>query len=506
MKLYKDKKRWKWLLFISAIFIFTFFIFYSNRLINNVVAEERRKISVWADAVSHRAQLVTHTQEFFECIKESERGRAALLAQAIVKIQQANFDEDITFYTNVITSHSSIPSIITDENGNIITVINVDPTISQMRNVREMGERIFDFYSLKVNFHGERYNTVYYSESLIFSDLKVVLDKLIDSYFREVVINMTSVPVVITNACREQVIVFGRTDAIELRKNLPGVLARMEAQNQPIAIQLPDIGHCYVFYEDSSVLQQLRYFPYIQFAVIIVFIIIGYLIFSFARRSEQNQVWVGMSKETAHQLGTPISSLFAWNELLKAELKDQTVPDEIDKDLERLEMIAQRFSKIGSIPEIMPENVTAILEKFLSYIRTRVTSKVEIKFNTNNLSPILPVNKYLLEWVIENLCKNAIDAIDGYGVIIIELSEDDKHIFIDISDTGKGIPLKMHKTIFQPGYTSKKRGWGLGLTLAKRIVEQYHDGKLFVLNSTAGKGTTMRIELHKEVQKKLFTS
>ncbi len=499
MKVYQHKKRWKWLLFCSAMVIFLSFIFYSNLLINNIADEERRKISVWADAISYRAELVLHTEGFFNNVKNSERGRAKLLAQAIQKVQESDLNEDITFYHNVITSHSSIPSIITDEKGNINTTVNVDTTIQKMKNVSEMGERVFDFNRLLVPYHKDKYNVVYYSESVIFSDLKKVLDGLIESFFREVVINMTSVPVVITNEAKNRVITSGRIETEKVRNNLPEILEGMASENPPITIELPSIGICHVFYEDSSVLKQLRFFPYIQLGIIFVFTLVAYLLFSFARKSEQNQVWVGMSKETAHQLGTPISSLLAWNELLKSQDCDPMITKEIQKDLERLETIAQRFSKIGSLPEIKEENLLEVLENFLSYLKSRVSAKVEIKFNSNNLNPILPINKYLFEWVIENICKNSIDAIDGYGVIIIDLSADERHIFIDISDTGKGIPAKRHKEIFEPGYTSKKRGWGLGLTLAKRIIEEYHGGKLFVLSSSPKKGTVMRIELHKEM-------
>jgi signal transduction histidine kinase len=250
--------------------------------------------------------------------------------------------------------------------------------------------------------------------------------------------------------------------------------------------------------DESSVLKQLRYYPFVQLTIIIIFIIAGYLILSFARRSEQNRVWVGMSKETAHQLGTPISSLLAWNELLKEQEVDPAIMKEIEKDVSRLKTIAQRFSKIGSEPELVVENMATVIEEFVEYLQSRISSKVVIKVNRNNVTDFnLPVNKYLFEWVIENLCKNSVDAMNGNGVIIIDLLEDEKNFYIDITDTGKGISSKEGNLIFMPGYSTKQRGWGLGLTLAKRIIKQYHKGKLFVKSSAIGRGTVMRIQFRK---------
>jgi signal transduction histidine kinase len=197
-------------------------------------------------------------------------------------------------------------------------------------------------------------------------------------------------------------------------------------------------------------------------------------------------------------LGTPISSLLAWSELLKEQKVDPAIMKEIDKDVHRLETIAQRFSKIGSEPELEKENIATVIEEFIAYLQSRISSKVAIKVNRNDVKDFnLPINKYLFEWVIENLCKNSVDAMNGNGVIIIDLSEDDKSFFVDITDTGKGIPSNQFKLIFQPGYTTKKRGWGLGLTLAKRIIQQYHKGKLFVKSSIIGRGTVMRIQFRK---------
>jgi signal transduction histidine kinase len=225
---------------------------------------------------------------------------------------------------------------------------------------------------------------------------------------------------------------------------------------------------------------------------------IAYLLFSYARKSEQNQVWVGMAKETAHQLGTPLSSMVAWMELLKLKGLDEETIREIEKDVQRLETITDRFSKIGSAARLEKTDIVAVVHDTVGYIRSRISAKVNFDIKPGLTKQIfVPLNLHLFEWVIENLCKNAVDAMEGNGNVNIEITEDVDHIHIDIADTGKGIPKSRFKTIFRPGYTSKARGWGLGLTLTKRIVENYHAGKIFVKSSTLNKGTIFRIILKK---------
>jgi signal transduction histidine kinase len=272
----------------------------------------------------------------------------------------------------------------------------------------------------------------------------------------------------------------------------------MASQNTPIRIDLADTGIHYIYYQDSFLLTQLKYYPLVQFGVIAVFLLIAYLLFSYARKSEQNQVWVGMAKETAHQLGTPLSSMVAWMELLKLKGLDEDTIREIEKDVQRLETITDRFSKIGSAARLENTDIVAMVYETVNYIRSRVSAKVTFNIQPDAAQQILiPLNTHLFEWVIENLCKNAVDAMEGNGQVNIEITEDTDHIHIDIGDTGKGIPKSRFKTIFRPGYTSKSRGWGLGLTLSKRIVENYHSGRIYVKSSVLNKGTIFRIILKK---------
>lgn len=275
-------------------------------------------------------------------------------------------------------------------------------------------------------------------------------------------------------------------------------LKKMKERVEPIPIELSEDNTQLLYYSESSILRNLRYYPFIQLFVIIVFIVVAYFAFSATQKAEQNQVWVGMSKETAHQLGTPISSLMAWIEILKLQDVDESLIKEFEKDTERLERITERFSKIGSKPELFPANLVEALNSTISYLKTRSSNKVIFKtsFSANDVVET-PLNIALFSWVIENLCKNAIDAMENHGTINIDLHEKGNQILIDITDTGKGVPKSQFKTIFQPGYSTKKRGWGLGLSLAKRIIENYHNGKIFIKWSEIGKGTTFRIVLNK---------
>lgn len=252
-----------------------------------------------------------------------------------------------------------------------------------------------------------------------------------------------------------------------------------------------------ICYDESLMLKRLAVYPYIQLGVVVIFVLIAIFALFATMRAEQNKVWVGLSKETAHQLGTPISSLMAWNEVLKETYPDDVLLPEMEKDIKRLERIAERFSKIGSIPEPKPEDVLEVLNRVVTYMNKRFGSKVKISTHFPDESVIINLIASLFEWVAENLCKNAIDAMEGTGTIDIYVMEDDESVYIEFSDTGKGIAKSNFNSVFKPGFTTKERGWGLGLSLAKRIVEEYHKGKIFVKDSQIGVGTTFRVELPK---------
>jgi signal transduction histidine kinase len=275
-------------------------------------------------------------------------------------------------------------------------------------------------------------------------------------------------------------------------------LGHMENRNEPISIELSDGVFNYLYYRESTLLRQLRIYPYVQLAVILLFIAVAYVAFSSSRSAEQNQVWVGLSRETAHQLGTPTSSLSAWSEIISSRYPGTDIAEELPADVERLVRVSERFSLIGSKPKLHPEDLPALAETTSAYLRKRIASTVELTVvNETTGCNAVPFNPVLLGWVIENLVKNSADAMKGSGKINIRLTETTGEAVIDVDDTGKGIPRKDFKTIFKPGYTTRERGWGLGLSLSKRIIEEYHRGKIFVLRSEPGLGSCMRIILNK---------
>jgi signal transduction histidine kinase len=380
---YERKRIWKILLLTAALGIGGFSLWYTNNLVKALAVQEEKKITLWANATK-------------------------LLI---------NGEGDINFLLDIIKDNETIPTILTDEKGEIITFRNLD--------------------SNRVN------------------DKNYLYDQL----------------------------------------------EKMKLEHEPLKILYDESNqrYNYLYYRNSTVLISLKRYPYIQLGLIAFFAIMSYLALSSSRRAEQNQVWVGMSKETAHQLGTPISSLKEWLNLLKEsdESLKPTILAEVNRDIQRLELITERFSKIGSAPVLKPENLDLVIEKSIAYLQKRVSSKVKFTINILATANWANINIPLFDWVMENLCKNAIDAMNGEGSITINLNHTNEHVYIDVTDTGKGIPRSKLKTVFKPGYTTKKRGWGLGLSLVKRIIHDYHKGKIYVRHSEVGKGTTFRIVLKK---------
>ena len=274
-------------------------------------------------------------------------------------------------------------------------------------------------------------------------------------------------------------------------------IKRLKATNPPIEIKLDETTSQYIYYDNSNLLKMLGYFPYIQLSTIALFLMLVIWAISTDKRAEQDKLWAGLSKETAHQLGTPISSLMAWNEILKTKIgENDIIISEINKDIERLKIITERFSKIGSIPELSKQNISKITEQAVNYMLNRTSKKITYSVEDTSTEHICLISTPLFEWVIENLCKNAIDAMEGKeGSIDFELFNQEDTLIIEVTDSGRGIERGKFKSIFEPGYTTKQRGWGLGLSLAKRIIEEYHEGKIFVKSSELGLGTTFRIEL-----------
>jgi two-component system, sporulation sensor kinase D len=502
VQIYYKKKRWKWLLFGAAVIIITASLWYTNILVKQIAEDERMSINIWANAIQRKARLVNYTKKFFDQIKEEEFKRAQLLAEAYRNFTYEEESTTVEFYRQMMEYNNTIPIILTDAENHILIYKNVDETyLSGISVMTDSLKREFSsFEPIKVPLVKDEYQLLYFKESTIFTELRLVLNDLVESFFSEVVGSSASVPVMITDSSGLHVIESGNLDKNKLKDPdyVSHLIASMSYENDPIEINLPDYGKSYIYYMNSSLMERIMYYPYIMLTIISVFLFISYLLFSTARKSEQNLVWIGMSKETAHQLGTPLSSIMAWIELLKMKGENMEELAEIEKDIKRLEDITERFSKIGSPSKLEDQNLVSVLYESVAYLEPRISKRV--KFHIN-LSPdkdvIVPLNKQLFEWVVENICKNAVDAMNSSGSIKINIEEVNQHVNIDFEDTGKGIHKSQFKSIFHPGFTSKKRGWGLGLSLSRRIIVNYHKGKIFVKSSVIDKGTVIRVVLKK---------
>ncbi|MFT5512548.1 MAG: two-component system, sporulation sensor kinase D [Bacteroidia bacterium] len=375
------------------------------------------KTALFVVAMSIVALSLLYTDNLAENLKEDERTKVALWAEAtrLIATLEAEDDVDITYALSVIRANNSIPVIVTLEDGTVIAHRNIDSASAE--------------------------------------DKMFIQDEI----------------------------------------------KTMKAANEPIVAGLYEDQNIIIYYENSILFTKLKLYPYAQLVIITIFLLVSYYAFSYSKRSEQNQVWVGMSKETAHQLGTPISSLMAWMELIKSSegVISQDIYDEINNDIVRLELITERFSKIGSEPVLTKTNMAQIVGETIGYLEKRLSSKVSFTIIDETTDGFCQLNVPLFAWVLENLTKNATDAMDGDGALTYTVSETDKFLYLEVTDTGKGIPAGRFKTVFEPGFTTKKRGWGLGLSLVKRIVQNYHDGTIIVKESLPNERTTFKISLRK---------
>lgn len=509
MDIYNKKRLWKLSLLGVSIILFICSIIYSNILVKKIENDERKQVQLWAEAIQEKAELVTITETLFASIADEEKKKVELLAAATKKLEKIiDFNQDLDFYFTIIKNNTTIPVILTDNKGNVLSARNIPPEIlaSPEQMLALLKTMRSKYTPIRIQVSENTVNYMYYNDSHIFAQLKLVLDDYITSFISDVVLNTANVPVVYTDITQNNVIAYNIKSAVysldKEHQNLPEkeqinfVLANMKQQNPPILVDLKDTQH-YVYYLESETVSKLKLFPYIQFFVIGIFIAVAYVLFSTSRKAEQDQVWVGMSKETAHQLGTPISSMLAWIELLKLQYPEDESVYEMERDINRLEVIADRFEKIGSTPKLDNLNLYDTVEHAIYYLKSRVSKRVEFILNIDGQTSFAQINRPLFEWVIENISKNAVDAMEGKGSITFYISDDEDFIHLDIRDTGKGMTKKLQSQVFEPGITTKKRGWGLGLTLAKRIINTYHQGKISVLHSEIDKGTTFRISLQR---------
>ena len=500
MSIYSRKQRWKLFLLLGAVCIVIASLWYTNILVKKIAGDEKKKVRLWAEAIQRKASLVKYTNELFHKIQNEERQKIELWAEA--NRQLGRDLSDYTFVLEVIKNNLTIPVLIADEKGSVLLSKNMDSTRVNDRAYlqRQMDTMRTQHTPIEIEILPGKKNYLYYRDSRLFTELKTVFDGLIRSFISEVAVNSASVPVIYTDSTKSNVLEFGNMDTLRMKDSVfvRSSIDELALQNTPIEVDLGDGQRNYIFYKESFLLTQLRYYPYFQFGIIGIFLLISYILFSTARKAEQDQVWLGMAKETAHQLGTPLSSIIAWLEYLKMKGVDEQMLIEARQDVKRLETITERFSKIGSLPVLDKANILDVLNKSVEYMRTRTSGSVKFSVSSQHSHPIsVSINIPLFEWVVENLCRNSVDAMDGSGSISVEVSDQLQYVYIDVTDTGKGISRTRFKTIFQPGFTTKQRGWGLGLSLVKRIIENYHGGKIFVKSSEIGKGTTIRIVLNK---------
>lgn len=502
MNIYSRKQRWKWLLLIAAVLIVLVSLWYTSQLVSKIAESEKRNVELWAEAVRRKALMMEATSQLYSKISREERKKVELWAEANRMLPQLPDDDPaLGFVFEVIRGNETVPVILTDNTNKILLTRNLDP--QKEKDSAYLYQQLVEMHaqhdSIPIEIHTGISHYLYYRDSEVFTEIRKSFEDNERSFIKEVAANPASAPAIYTDSISDSIIAFGNLDATAIKADslnyLRAMLKELKSDGDRIEVVLGDKKN-YIWYMESPQLKQLRFFPYIQFIVIGIFLLTAYFLFSTSRRAEQNHVWVGMAKETAHQLGTPLSSLIAWLEYMKMKDISPEITVEIERDVKRLEMITERFSKIGSQPKLTLEDLSIALTNAVDYIRARSPKTVQYELSVDP-GIEAPLNVPLFAWVIENLCRNAVDAMDGQGKIIISVQQVPERVWIDITDTGKGIHRSKHTTIFEPGYTTKKRGWGLGLSLCKRIIENYHGGNLYVKRSEANAGTTFRIELNK---------
>lgn len=483
------KQRLKYILLALTMALALVALWQVQRVADQIRQSEEEKVRLWASAIGQRNQLAAATQQFFQAATLDEHRKMQLYTDILQSFGDPDLSTDLGFslrYVNYIVDSSHTPIIITSSRDSIISVPH------ELAGQKLQGKLLEEFSQnppFSYNVWGMRM-TLYYKETEYYSRLREVLEGFTESFLADITQNSVMVPVVIVDSSRTRVLAYGNIDSLAIK--------HFDFGNDPIEVMLPSGGRSYVYYSSTPLLRALRWVPLLYLFIGIVLILVAYTLVQTALRADQNRIWVGLAKETAHQLGTPLSSLSGWVEYLRGKEFSPQYAAEVEKDIHRLETITHRFSKIGSVPELKEENVQEATRAAVEYLRSR--SPRRVKWNVSFPSGetfLAPLNSYLFQWVIENLCKNAIDAMEGEGTITIVASQDARKIYLDISDTGHGMTKTVQRHIFDSGFSTKTRGWGLGLPLARRIIAQYHRGRLYLKYSNPGQGSCFRIVLKK---------
>lgn len=516
MGLYSNKQRWKILLFVGALILFIVSLYVSNLLVSDLSNRERERAKEWAETIKKKLELIKLTNNTFTKLRDREKQEVNTWVEATKSLFLSPMDGDasIQLAFSIINENKDIPVIVLDDKNKVTNWKNTSidtAKINQLFPKKSLKERIQiledtlqkmalnwkkegRFFSAEV-FEGFSM-TCAYNDSKELIMLEYERDSIIQSFNKELIENQDQIPVLVIDSKSGKVI----GDNLKLSKmdkeKQATLITAFKLKNTPIRIDFKDGTRNLIYYDESAELKKIQWYPYIQFFIIGIFVFTAYLVFSTFRKAEQNQVWAGMAKETAHQLGTPLSSLMAWVQYLESQKIDPMIITEMQKDVDRLETITDRFSKIGSGAKMDNKDLVITIGNILDYLRSRISDKVTIEYKILNEEPIyLNHNSSLIEWVIENICKNGVDAMEGKGKLEVKVQRINRWIHIDIKDFGKGMTKNQHNKIFKPGFSTKTRGWGLGLTLAQRIIKNYHQGKIIVLQSEVGKGSTFRVSL-----------
>lgn len=483
------KQRLKWILLALTTALALVALWQVHTIAEAVRHEEEENVRLWANAISQRAHIMEVQRQFFAEATLDEHRKMEMYTNILQSFNDPDMGSDMRFslaYVNYIVDSARTPIIITTAKDSMITVPQ------ELAGQKLEGE-LLEEYSQNPPFHYRLWGmpmTLYYKESQYYTSLRRMLDGFNRSFLTDITQNAVKVPVVIMDSTRTEVYACGNIDSSRI--------GTLRFSNGPIEITIPDGRRAYVYYDRSPLVRGLGWLPILYLFIAFVLVLVSYNLFRTARRDEQNRIWVGLAKETAHQLGTPISSLAGWTEYLQGKEFTPQYAAEVQKDIHRLETITHRFSKIGSVPELKEASVRTAVENAVGYLRGRLPRKVQVNLSFPDDDPlVVPLNSYLFEWVVENLCKNAVDAMEGEGTITVVASQDARKVYIDISDTGRGMTPAVQRKIFESGFTTKSRGWGLGLPLARRIVNQYHRGRLYLKYSVPGQGSCFRIVLRK---------
>ncbi len=495
------KPRIKFTLLALTILLALAALWQVRRVAEQVRLSEEAKVRLWANAIGQRNQLAAASRQFFLEATLDEHRKMELYTDILQRFNDPDPSADLAFslrYVNYIVDSSRTPIIIASARDSIISVPH------ELAGQKLEGDLLAE-YSQNPPFSYTLWGmpmTLYYKESEYYTRLRQVLEGFTQSFLTDITQNTVLVPVVILDSTRSHILAYGNIDSANLD--------RFDFDTDPIEVVLPSGALSYVYHEDTPLLRALRWVPLLYLFIAVAILVVAYTLFRTARRAEQNRIWVGLAKETAHQLGTPLSSLTGWLEYLRGRELTPEYADEVDKDLQRLDTITRRFSKIGSTPELRQEDVRHVTQTAVEYLQRRSPRRVHFALSFPEGETFLaPLNAPLFQWVIENLCKNAIDAMERDrgtdsadadrrpSQITITASQDARRIYLDIADTGRGMSPAEARRIFDSGYTTKPRGWGLGLPLARRIVSQYHRGRLYLKYTVPGQGSCFRIVLRK---------